>query len=144
MGEVIGKITDDLHTRINIGHEADGFLIHTNETHSQTKAYKIFLEKSYDFLREKKLMQEIIIFLLSNKKESELISFIKNIKPLEFDYVEVEEYIKNPNYDLGQEKRQLIDTMNHLYEEMSEKDKKNRLEKLSIIEHLESSLDDTE
>ena len=144
IGKMIGKITNDLHEKISMGHTVDGHYIHPTETHSQTKACKIFLEKSYDFLREKKLMKEIIIFLLSNKKENKLIDYIKGIEPLEFDPVEVEEYIKHPNYDLEQEKRQLIDTMDLLYEEMSEKDKKERLEKLSLIENIEFSSDDIE
>ena len=145
IGKMIGKITNDLYEKISMGqHTVDGYYIHPTETHSQTKACKIFLGKSYDFLREKKLMKEIVIFLLNNKKESKLINFIRDIEPLEFDPVEVEEYIKRPNYDLEQEKRQLIDIMDLLYEEMSEKDRKERLEQLSIIEHLESSSDDIE
>ena len=136
IGEIVGKITDGLYHKIY--EEIRYQNIYTTETHSLTKAYKIFWEKSYDFLNERKLMKEIIIFLINNKKGNDYFNFIKdNIKPLSFDLALIESYIKFPDSDL--DKRELIDEMNYLYEEMSKKDKKERLDMLSLIERIESS-----
>ena len=133
IGKIIGKIVNDLYNKINKENQCKN--IHTTETYSLTKAYKIFLEKSYDFLNERKLMKEIIIFLINNKKKNDYFSFIKdNIKPLNFDPALVEEYIKFPDSDL--DKKELMEEMNHLYEEMSKEERKERLNTLSLIERI--------
>ncbi len=56
------------------------------------------------------------------------------IEPLNFDSNLVESYIKSLNSDLAQ--RNLIDEMDYLYEEMTEKERKERLENLDIIERM--------
>ena len=141
IGEIIGKIINDLYNKID--KEIHDQNIYTTETHSRTKACKIFLEKSYNFLNERKLMKEIIIFLIHGKKESDFFNFIKDeIKPLDFSSALIESYVNFPDSDL--DKRGLIDEMNHLYEEMPEKEKRKRLDMLSLIERIESSSEEPE
>ena len=136
IGEIIGKISSSLYDKIR---EYKG--IYPTETDSHTKAYKIFYEKNYNFFNETLLMKEIIISLLHYKKGDDYLDFIKKeIKPINFESALIEDYIKSIDTELAN--RNLLDTMNYLYEEMSKKERKKRLEMLSFIERIESSEED--
>lgn len=135
IGKIIGRIVKGLYDKIN--KESYNKNFNTTETYSLTKASKIFQEESYNFLRERNLMKEIMIFLINNdNKKSKFFNFIKeNIKPLKFDPAFIEEYIKNPDSII--EKQPLMEEMDFLYEEdISKKERKKRLEMLSALEQI--------
>ena len=133
IGKIIGRIVKNLYNKIN--KESQYKNIYTTETYSLTKACKIFLEESYDFLNERNLMKEIIIFLINNNKKTECFNFIKeNVKPLKFDPYLIEDYIKYP--DSFREKKQLMNEMDSFYEDMPKKERKKRLNTISLLEKI--------
>ncbi|MFB9974576.1 hypothetical protein FPQ10_06060 [Allobacillus sp. SKP2-8] len=78
IGRIIGKISTELYKLIEI--ESKRLGIYTYEINYRSKAYKIFMDKSYDFTLEKLSMKELIVYLLNGE---ELKDFRKGIAVLE-------------------------------------------------------------
>lgn len=116
IGEVVGTIVSQLYDIIHI--EASNQNLYTYELPYDSKAYKIFMRKEFNFLKERNLKKELLVFLVNNKDQNEYISFLKTIEPLKFDDALINEYISfllNPHIGID-----LIDEMEYLQEEEEE------------------------
>ena len=92
IGNIVGKIASELYKLVRA--EAHRLNIYTYEIRSDSKASKIFLSEKYDFIDERYLIKELIVFLMNTKSKNERIEFIQEIKPLDFDIALLGEYMK--------------------------------------------------
>ncbi len=95
--------------------EANRIGIYTYEIAYNSKAFKIFTAKEFDFEKEKLMQRETCIFLMKNLPEEELKKFIDTLEPLEFGQLTTNKYFQSMfNYHND---RQVMDEMEYLYEE---------------------------
>lgn len=127
MGKTVSTISTKLYDIIDDrAHELN---MYTYELDYSSKAFKIFVEKSYSFFEEKIFQKEILIHLLNKKDDDGILSFIKSLEPLEFESYDTSEYIK---FLLDFHKRRLmLGELTSLYEE--NKLGKQRLDEVDII-----------
>lgn len=93
VGKIVGEIINPLYDILYS--ESSRLNLYTYEIRTNSKAYKIFVEKDFTFERERLLQREIIVHLLSQETESGLQSFIKeNLSPIDFDNGSENLYIK--------------------------------------------------
>jgi len=117
IGKIIGKIASELYEVIRT--EATNHNIYTYEIQADTKAYKIFIRKEFDFLKETVLWKELLIFMMNSKENSEILDFIKSIEPLDFDIGMAKEYWGCFQNDLI--KLEHIDELDTLYDGIEDK-----------------------
>jgi hypothetical protein len=130
IGKIIGKITDELYKIVDT--EAHNQNIYTGEVRFNSKAYKIFLRKEFDFQKENVLWKELLIYILSISEDNEaIIDFMKQIEPLDFDSVMLQEYLMSFHDNFR--RLEHLDELDALYEDLSNKNRKERLEALEII-----------
>ena len=111
--KIIGKISTELYRVIN--EYARKSNIYTYELAYDSKAFKIFGIKQFDFKREKLMQREVFLFLMKNSPEDRVTALINTLEPLEFGQLNSNMYLKSMfNEDND---RSVIDEMEHLYEE---------------------------
>lgn len=125
IGKIIGKICTALYEIIYTRAFAQN--IYTYEIRTNSKAYKIFMRKEFDFINENVVWKEILLFFM-NSEGHKMLEVMKEIEPLNFDVGLVQEYIKCFKSDLN--KTQYIDEVESLYEYID--DKRERLELLDF------------
>jgi len=128
VGKVVGKIVDELYKIIC--EEARAKNIYTYEVRCDSKAFKIFMRKEYDFSKEKLLWKELLIYFINNGTDKGIRGFIKDIKPLEFDPGMDQEYMSAFQND--QIKLEHLDELEALYAD-DVKDIKERLAQLEAM-----------
>lgn len=129
IGKIIGKISIELYETIY--KEAHRLGMYTYELPLYSKAYKIFIEKNFDFQKETVLWKELLIFLMNNDEQKEIITFIKDIKPLEFDVGNISYYLNSFQSDLN--KLEHFEELDALYEDVQNKQERlNTLEAIGI------------
>ena len=138
IGSIIGEMVIELYDRIHA--EASKKDLFTYEISLKSKAGKIFCNREFNFFKERILWKELLIFLINTKKKTDVIGFIKNIKPLNFDPELILDYLKSFQFDLN--KLEHIGELDALYEDIL--DKEDRRETLEFIEgtNVLSSLND--
>lgn len=117
IGKVIGKITTTLYEIIY--DEATSQNIYTYEIRVDTKAYKIFIRKEFDFIKETVLWKELLIYILNHSDDIAILRLIKSFTPLEFDSGMTKELLccfKNDLYKL-----EYIDMLDTIYEDVKNK-----------------------
>ena len=92
IGEVVKSIVIEQYEIIR--NEASRLNIFTYEIRYNSKAYKIFMMEQFTFEFENRVQKELFIKFLANDKNSSLISFVKEIEPLEFDNYDENYYVK--------------------------------------------------
>jgi hypothetical protein len=92
IGEVVKSIVVEQYEIIR--KEASRLNIYTYEIRYNSKAYKIFMMEQFTFEFENRVQKELLIKFLANDKNSPLISFVKEIEPLEFDNYDENYYVK--------------------------------------------------
>jgi len=92
IGEVVKSIVVEQYEIIR--KEASRLNIYTYEIRYNSKAYKIFMMEQFTFEFENRVQKELFIKFLANDKNSPLISFVKEIEPLEFDNYDENYYVK--------------------------------------------------
>lgn len=92
IGEVVKSIVVEQFEIIR--KEASRLNIYTYEIRYNSKAYKIFMMEQFTFEFENRVQKELLIKFLANDKNSTLISFVKEIEPLEFDNYDENYYVK--------------------------------------------------
>lgn len=127
IGRIVGKIAKELYRVIS--NEAKRQNMYTYEIRTNSKAYKIFVRKEFDFQKETILWKELLIFLLNNKEQEGVIDFIKGIESLGFDLGLASDYLGCFQSDLG--RLEHIDELEALYKDVV--NKKDRLEMLEQI-----------
>jgi len=126
-GKLIGKLAVQLYEIIRS--EAHRVGTATYEIAYDTKAFKIFIAKEFDFKKEKLMQREAALFLIKCLPEDGLKKFIDKIEPLEFGQLQTNKYFESMfNYHKD---RAVMDEMEYLYEE--NKIKHERVEDVMAI-----------
>lgn len=120
--EISIKLYEIIETR------AEKVNIYTYELRSNGKAYRIFLQKDFNFEYHTVLKKELLIALV-NHTDSRFISFIKSINTIPFDVQDENEIMSFLLQD--QKLEQLFDGLDEFYGELD--NKKERFEILEII-----------
>jgi hypothetical protein len=123
IGRNVGKIVDYLYSIIK--REAFRLNLYTDEIRINTKAFKIFTLKQYNFINENIFWKELLVYILHNAEQNPLLKLYKNIKPLEFDEGMLVNLIKCLKDDLL--KLEHINTIETLYEEVENKEERYSL-----------------
>lgn len=127
LGRTIGKIVEYNYEIIE--RESSRLNIYTYEIRVDSKAYKIFMRKEYDFIKEEIFWKELLLFIINKSETNDLLSFFKNKEPLEFDEGMLPQLIASFKSDLL--KQEHLDMLDVLYEDLQ--GKKERLEFLDLI-----------
>lgn len=128
MGKVIGKLCEELYEIIE--DEATSQNMYTYELRSDSKAGIIFKGKKYDFFDDNIVWREILVYLMNTSDETGLLSFIRDIEPLNFDPALANEYISAFNSDL--KRYEILAEIEEHYHEID--NKKQRIEMLEIMD----------
>lgn len=114
IGSVIGGMVEKIYQIIVEESKRLGIFI--DEFIDNSKPYKIFVRKEYDFYKEDLVFNELLIYLRKNSVENGVLKFIDdNLEPLEFDYGLIQEYINGLKSDLG--RMEFIDELDTIYDE---------------------------
>ncbi len=116
IGKTVGKIAEELYKVVRA--EADRLGIYTDEIRHNTKAYKIFMCKTYNFFDEDILCKELLIFFINSTTDTGQIGLMKSIKPLEFDPASANEYIECLGSNV--KSQEVMDECEHLYQELGD------------------------
>ncbi|WPR76258.1 hypothetical protein [Algoriphagus sp. NG3] len=121
VSEILFDIIQEISRNLNL---------YTTEIESSSKAYRIFLQKEFTFENELNFKKEILIYLLSLENTEPVLSYLKQMKPIELDgsmgdYIE---FLLNSSKDPS-----LIDELHSRYDDMETKEKRDRIELLKII-----------
>jgi hypothetical protein len=127
IGKIIGRLAVDLYELIK--REAYRLQINTHEIVYNSKAFKIFIAKEFDFSKEKLMQREVCLYLLKYLPTDQLNRFIDSIEPLNFGQLNTNNYFESMfNYHKD---RQVMDEMEYLYEE--NKIKYERVENVMLL-----------
>ena len=113
VGNIVGRIATQLFDII----ESDATRLHTftYEMPYDSKAFKIFRIREFDFSMEKLMQREALLFILKEMPNDELKKFINSIEPLKFNNFHTNEYLKSIMNFHGN--RSVVDEMEHIYED---------------------------
>lgn len=92
IGETIGIIVNQCYFIIQ--EEAKKQNIFIYEIRSDSKSYKIFIKKEFNFLNEKIIIMELLLFILQNKSNIKFLKLFNDIKSLHLDDTLMEQYMK--------------------------------------------------
>lgn len=126
VGKCIGKIVNYLYDKVQEYSNAEG--VFTYEVRIDTKAYKIFIRKEYDFIHENVLWKEVLIYLLHNGS-NKYLELYKTMPPLDFDDADLVCLVNTFKNDIL--KLEYADMLDTLYDEIE--NKKERIDFLDII-----------
>jgi hypothetical protein len=127
IGNVIGKICSQLYEVIE--KESSRLHLYTYELDYNSKAAKIFLNGKYNFIDERDLIKELLIYLINAENASLNMEVIKSITPLGFEEAFTKKYI---DCFLNKLKcQEVIGEAEVLYEEVE--NKSERIELLNLI-----------
>lgn len=101
----------------------------TYEISYNSKSFKIFIAKEFNFKKENLMQREVLLYLLKELPNNEFKHFIDRIEPLQFEQLYTNKYIESV-FNIHKS-RSVIDEMDYLYEE--QKQNKERLEDVMVI-----------
>jgi hypothetical protein len=127
IGRTIGKIIEYLYEIVK--RESSRLNIYTYEIRINTKAWKIFIKKEYDFTNEDVFWKELLLYILHDPDNSRVLEVYRSMDPLEFDEADLVDLIHGLKSDLY--KQEYSDSLDALYDEVD--DKKRRFEFLDMI-----------
>jgi len=92
----IGKLTEKITLALYqvVQKEAQRLRIFVTEIRSESKAYKIFIAKQFNFEPERYLQRELFVHLLRSKPSRGFQEFMDSLEPLPFDIYQTNYYIK--------------------------------------------------
>jgi len=123
----VGELCELYYKQIEI--ECERLNLYTYEVGYDSKAFKIFLSKKYDFFEEKKIQKEIIKYLVQSEKGEKFNNFINKQPALDFEYYDVNHlirYLMQPTKEYS-----VKGEVDDLYAELA--DTKSRLKHLQLI-----------
>lgn len=142
LGKIILTISNQLYELVRKYSFKNG--IFTYEIRYASKAFKIFISKSYTFEDENNFKKEILISLLNEKLglNDEFVEYIKTIEPLILTSHNSTHYIK---YLLNPDNNQnYLSEYEHLkYEKEIPKDRDEEIEPIGIDHYLSEDLEDS-
>lgn len=125
IGRIVGGISNKLYELIE--DEGRRLGLYTYEVNGNSKAYKIFIEKNYDFSMERRALRELIVYLLNGNALKDLKNAIENMEPLDLDIhslKSIETFI---------ERRELTETVEELYSYFTNQERKKRQQIIDIL-----------
>jgi len=125
IGKVVGGICTCLYTIIK--EQSRRLNLYTYEVNFNSKAFKIFVEKSFDFSMEKRALKELIVYLINNEDLKDLLEVIRNIEPLELDVHSLKAI------ETFYERRELTETVEELYSHLTNQQIKQRQKIIDIL-----------
>ena len=128
IGKVVGKICEKLYQVIEETATAQG--MYTYEVPIESKAAKIFLRHEYNFIDEELALMELLVYLVNTEDETQFLSFLRGIAPIEFDSEMMPQYITSFTSDVA--RQELLDMVESFYQEIE--DREERKERLEMIE----------
>ncbi len=129
IGKIVGKFTSQLYEIVRT--ECYRLEIFTYEITYGSKAFKIFIERKYDFYYERISQKEILIHLIKNGPSDKFKSIIEKIGPLPFQNLHTNKYIESI-LDI-QKIGQLLGETEYLYQEL-----KPDMSRLKLLESIGS------
>lgn len=124
---LISKLTENVYKIIS--DESYRLGTYTYEIRYDSKAYKIFIEKEFDFENEHIMQREVFLYLLEKFKEDYYQTIIGDIKPLKLSQYDLNTYI---SFLMNSQKYSFVkDEIESLYEEHKINNK--RIEDISFI-----------
>ena len=107
--------------------------IYTYEVDYNSKAAKIFLNRKYNFIDERDLIKELLIYLVNTENDSINMEVIKSITPLRFEEAFTKKYI---DCFLNKLKcQEVIGEAEVLYEEVE-----NKVERIELLDLITSEI----
>lgn len=104
--------------------------LYTYELHYGSKADIVF-RGEYNPSDDDILWKELLIFLMNTKESSGYLKFLRGIPALDFDPGEIKEFLDC--FQSTSEKAMVMEQIDHFYEELEAKDRKERLKLMNII-----------
>ncbi len=104
--------------------------LYTYELRHASKAQSVFLRK-VNISDEDVLWKELLIFFMNVEPSTGYLKFLKETQPLAFDPALVPDYLNCFRSDGS--KAEVMDELEHHYEEMDKEARKERLERLSVV-----------
>jgi hypothetical protein len=138
LGRAVGKIASQVYEAIRTS--ASNLNIFTYEIRSDSKAGKIFLGKSFDFLPEETLWRELVVFIMNCRHERGLFGFIRGIEPLDFDPQLLSEYLEA--FGSTEKMQRVVGELESLYDDIE--NKTTRLSQLEVLTNHHIDFDDEE
>lgn len=133
-GRIVGSISRAYYKEI--AEVAGGLGLFSYELRSDSAAYKVFMPSFADeslqrqYENEQVAFKELVIYLMNSKHSNSLLSFMRDIPPINLDVALIQEHLSGMlKYDISQS---LIDEVASLYEEEVE-DISSRIELLKVI-----------
>lgn len=129
LGKVIGHITISLYELLRHGTKKSGTF--TDEVRFNSKAYKIFMEREFDFISARLMQREIILYLLKNLPNDQFREFILEIPSLPLEEYDTNTYIRTlMNYHSCSD---IKDEIEQIYTDNPKYLSKDRIEQISVI-----------
>ena len=104
--------------------------IYTHEQRHGSKAQTVFLGE-FDPTNEDILWKELLIFMMNTEASCGYLEFLKGIEPLDFDPALADDYLACFQSDSA--KAEVMEELEHHYQEMGSEERKKRLEMINII-----------
>lgn len=119
IGKTIGKIVTYLYEKVLEYSNKEN--VFTYEVRSDTKAYKIFIRKEFDFINEEVFWKELLIYILHNNT-NEYLDLYKTLQPIDFDEADLVGMINSLRNDVL--KLPYLGQLDYLYENIKNKGKR--------------------
>lgn len=114
LGNIVGKMAQEIYEVVR--KEAACLGIYTWEIRDASKAWKIFINKEYDFHKEDVLWRELLIFFVQSVQERGHMHFMREIEPLDFDPGLEGEYLESFGSD--EKKLLVLEELEFHYQEL--------------------------
>jgi len=114
IGKISGKIASQTYELIR--ETASLLNLYTYEIRRDSKAFKIFMAKKYDFFEEDLVAKELLLYLLKAENKGQINIFLDNLDPIDFELCDVIDALDAFRSDL--KLNELIETVETIYAEM--------------------------
>jgi len=138
VGKVVKKITDGLYKIISS--KASELNLYTYELRCDSKAMKVFLGERLDFLDEDKIRREMLLYLISDRADSDHLDLLRDYESLELDPGLDPAYIKALITDSSENMGYIADGIKAHYDDLD--NLKERFDFLSIMDNEYLSYDE--
>jgi hypothetical protein len=128
MGRTVLNLSQIIYKLID--HRSSELGLYTYELRSGSKAESVFLRR-VNISDEDVLWKELLIFFMNVSPTTEYLKFLKEIDPLAFDPVLIDDYFGCFRSDAS--KADVMDELESLYDEMEPEDRKERLKLMGVI-----------
>jgi hypothetical protein len=128
MQRTVRKIAQQ--TYATIEERAHALNLYTYELRHASKAQSVFL-RQVDISDEDVLWKELLVYFMNVEPTTGYLKFLKDTRPLNFDPALVADYLACFGSDAS--KAEVMDELEHLYEEMDQEERKKRLQRMRAI-----------